>query len=87
MLGDTGDVGLIPGLGRSPRGEYGNPLLLEKSQGQRSLVGYSSQGCKELDMTEQLSMHIHLFTHSFIHGIYCFCLQKARSREDGINNR
>ena len=24
--GDTGEVGLIPGLGRSPRGENGNPL-------------------------------------------------------------
>ena len=25
--------------------------------GQRSLVGYSSQGCKESDMTERLSLH------------------------------
>ena len=24
--GATGDMGLIPGLGRSPGGEYGNPL-------------------------------------------------------------
>ena len=24
--GDTGDAGSIPGLGRSPRGEHGNPL-------------------------------------------------------------
>ena len=24
--GDTGDVGLIPGLGRSPGGKNGNPL-------------------------------------------------------------
>ena len=24
--GDTGDVGLIPGLGRPPGGENGNPL-------------------------------------------------------------
>ena len=24
--GDTGDVGLIPGLGRSPGGEHSNPL-------------------------------------------------------------
>ena len=28
-----------------------------ESQGQRSLVGYSLWGHKELDMTEQLSMH------------------------------
>ena len=26
--------------------------------GQSSLVGYSPQGCKELDITEQLSMHV-----------------------------
>ena len=25
--GDAGDKGLIPGLGRSPGGGYGNPLL------------------------------------------------------------
>ena len=24
--GDTGDMGLAPGLGSSPGGEYGNPL-------------------------------------------------------------
>ena len=29
-------------------------LLLEKSQGQRSLVGYSTWGCKEWDKTERL---------------------------------
>ena len=26
---------------------------------QRSLMGYSPWGCKELDMTEQLSIHTH----------------------------
>ena len=29
-------------------------LLPEKSHGQRSLVGYSPWGCKELDTAEQL---------------------------------
>ena len=34
------------------------PVFLPgESHGQRSLVGYSPQGCKELDTTEQLSMH------------------------------
>ena len=28
-----------------------------ESHGQRSLVGYSPWGCKELDMTEQLHFH------------------------------
>ena len=53
--GDLGDVGLIPGLGRSPGGEHGNPLqysCLEKSHGQRSMSGYGPHGCKESDMTE-----------------------------------
>ena len=36
------------------------PVLLPgKSQGQRSLVGYSPWGCKELDMTEWLHFHFH----------------------------
>ena len=35
-------------------------LLPGKSHGQRSLVGYRPQGCKELDTTERL----YLLTHS-----------------------
>ena len=34
-----------------------------KSHGQRSLVGYSTWGHKELDTTEQLSTHTHTYTH------------------------
>ena len=56
---NAGDLGSIPGLGRSPGGGHGNPLqysCLENPHGQRSLVrGYSPWGRKELDMTEQLS--------------------------------
>ena len=51
----AGDLGSIPGLGRSPGGGHGNPLqysCLENPHGQRNLVGYSPQGCNELDMTE-----------------------------------
>ena len=52
---DAGDTGSIPGLGRSPLRGHGNPLpvfLPGESHGQRSLVGYSSRGHKESDMTE-----------------------------------
>ena len=52
------DVGSVPGSGRSPGGGHGNPLqysCLENPHGQRSLVGYSPEGCKESDMTERLS--------------------------------
>ena len=55
---NAGDLGSIPGLGRSPGGGHGNPLqysCLENPQGQRSLVGYSPWGHKESDITEQLS--------------------------------
>ena len=35
------------------------PVFLPgKSQGQRSLAGYSSWGCKELDTTERLNINI-----------------------------
>ena len=52
---NTGDLGLILGLGKSPGGKYGNPLQyfsLENPHGQRSLVGYSPWGHKESDTTE-----------------------------------
>ena len=52
---NVGDLSSIPGLGRSPGGENGNPLqysCLEDFEGQRSLAGYRSQGHKESNMTE-----------------------------------
>ena len=52
---DAGDLGSIPGLGRSPGGGHGNPLqssCLENPHGQRSLVGYSPRGRRESDTTE-----------------------------------
>ena len=55
---DAGDLGLVPGLRRSSREWYSNPLqylCLENPQGQRSLVVYSPWVCKESDMTEWLS--------------------------------
>ena len=57
---NVGDLGSIPGLGRSPRGGHGNPLhysCLENPHGQRSMEGYGWWGRKELDTTEGLSMH------------------------------
>ena len=52
---NAGDLGLIPSLGRSPRGGHGNPLqysCLFNPHGQRSLVGYGPWGHKESDTTE-----------------------------------
>ena len=45
------NVGLIPGLGRSPGEGNGKPLqysCFEKSYGLRSLVGYSPLGYKRI---------------------------------------
>ena len=56
---NAGDLGLIPGSGRSPGEGNGNESqysFLEKSHGQRSLVGYSPWGCKRVGydlMTKQ----------------------------------
>ena len=55
----VGDLGSIPGLGRSPGGGHGNPLqysYLESSHGQRSVAGYSPWGHKDSDMTGGLSI-------------------------------
>ena len=57
---NAGDLGLIPGLGRSSGKGNGSPLqysCLENPKGRRILVGYCPWGCKELDMTEWLHLH------------------------------
>ena len=59
----VGDLGSVLGLGRSLGGGHGNSLqcsCLENPHRQRSLVGYSPRGRKQLDMTERLSTHIAL---------------------------
>ena len=48
-----GDLGLIPGLGRSPGEGNGYPL---QYSGREFHVLYSPWGRKESDMTEQLSL-------------------------------
>ena len=51
---DVRDLGLIPGLGRSPGGGHSNPLqypCLENPM-DRGACGLQSIGRKELDMTE-----------------------------------
>ena len=49
--GNIGDMGQIPVSGRSAGGTKWEPtpvFLPEKSQGQRSLMGYSLRGCKRV---------------------------------------
>ena len=60
---NAGDLGAIPGMGRSPGGGHGNPLqysCLENPHGQRSLAGCSPCAHKESNMTELLkTQHTH----------------------------
>ena len=52
---DIGDLDLIPGSGRSPGGRVWQPTLVflpEKFHEQRSLAGYSPEGCEESNTTE-----------------------------------
>ena len=65
--GDAGDMGLIPGLERSPGEKHGSPLqysclenpvfLSGESSGQRSLAGYSSKSHE--DQTWVSTQHTH----------------------------
>ena len=69
---NAGDLGLIPGSGRSPGEGNGNPLqdsCLKNPHGQRSLAGYSPRGGKEPDMTEWLTLAFCLSTRLFV----CLC--------------
>ena len=64
---DTRDKCSVPASGRSPGERNSIPTLVilsGKFHGQRSLVGYSLWGCKELDMTEHAHMHTHTHTHT-----------------------
>ena len=68
---NAGDLGSIPGLGRSPGEGNGNPLQLlslhGEFHGQRSLAGYSPWGHKESDTTERLT---HTHTHTLSIWVY-----------------
>ena len=54
---NAGDLGSIPGSRRSPGEGNGNQLqfLPGERHGQRSLVGYSPWGCKDLDTIEEVT--------------------------------
>ena len=73
---NTGDPGSIPGSGISLGGGNDNPLqysCLENRQ--RSLVGYSPWGCKELDTTEWPTLSLSLIYEDLSLPLYFFvCL-------------
>ena len=67
--GDKGDVGSVPGWGRSPGGRHGNPLqcsslenLLDRGTQQAIVHGVA----KSQTGLKQLSMQMHILTYDFI---------------------
>ena len=64
---NAGDLGSVPGWGRSPGGGHSNPLqysCLENPHGQRSLGSYSPWSCKESDTAKRLSTAEHITSPS-----------------------
>ena len=49
---NAGDLGSVPGLGRSPGGGHGNPLQYSCLENSMDRVGYSPWSRKESDTTE-----------------------------------
>ena len=74
---NAGDMGLIPELGRSPRGGNGNPFqcsLPGESHGQRRLQGHSPWSHKDWDTTEHAHTIIifRMFTSLGVASIYYY---------------
>ena len=60
---NAGDLGQIPGLGRSPGEGTGSPLqysCLENALGRGAWWATVHEVAKESNMAEQLSMHAHM---------------------------
>ena len=58
----AGDTDSIPGSGRSPGGGNGNPVQYSCLENPMDLGAWwaTVHGVTESDMTEQLSMHVHV---------------------------
>ena len=72
--GDARDSGSIPGSGRSSGEGNGNPLqysCLEDST-DRGAWQATVHGMAEMDMAEQLSIHVH--THNMLYSLLVECL-------------
>ena len=70
--GAPGDVGLIPGSGKFPRGGNGNPLQYSSRDNPGRRTWWATvHGVAESDMIEQLSMHTYIHNSRTEHtGIY-----------------
>ena len=89
IAGDTRDEGLIPGLGRSRRGGYGNPLQYSCLKNYMDIGAWKAKvhwDAKELDTaeaTERSTQHLRIiFGKHFLYktssvGSWLFCLRKG----------
>ena len=91
----VGDLGSIPGLGKSPGEERGYPQYSGPGEFRRL---YSPWCCKELDTTKRLSfslyvLHMYTYCTCFIiinfgmltHSYLCCCLLSSSVPETGLN--
>ena len=69
-VGDSRDMGLITGLGRSPGVGNGNPLQYSCLENPMDRGTWWAHGHEELDLTERLT-HKHIFCKRYIY-IYIY---------------
>ena len=74
---NAGNVGSIPGWGRSPGGGNGNPLqysclenLMDRGAWPATVHGVTNKS----DTAEQLSAHMHTHTHTHTHTHHPSCI-------------
>ena len=80
-LHTVGDLGSIPELERFPWRRAWQPTLVfvpGDPLGQRSLVGYSLWGCRELDTTERLSRAQHCWLYLALTAVQAFRVAGTR---------
>ena len=78
--GDAGDMGSVPGSGRSPGEENGNPLqcsCLDNPMDRRTWWVVVHGVTEESDMTEQINKHTHVCTHT------CTCAHTCTQTHSG----
>ena len=58
---NAGDLGWLPGSGRSPGGENGNPVQYSCWE-----IPWTEEPGKEVDITESVCTHTHTHTHTHL---------------------
>ena len=85
--GTTGDMGSIPGLGRSPAGGHGNPLQYSSLESPMDTGAWQAtvhRITKSETWLKWCSIHTHTHTHTHLysHNITLLIVQTARFRQE-----